>query len=111
MVLRLVESGVGEAAAVAGGAPQRVLYAEVAYDAPDVAAAGLPERHAVAALPALLCFERGLVVAREQGTARLGDEDWVAEWIRDQARRAGRGPGGGAGVLGLFGGLFGGSRG
>lgn len=101
----MIESGVGETTE-----GNKVLYAEVEYDSPDMMAGDLGMRYMVTKLPSLICFDRGEVVERLVDGKEMTKEDAMKAWIEKQAERRGEGTsgdGGSSGGGGFFGGLFG----
>jgi thiol-disulfide isomerase/thioredoxin len=101
LLRELVASGTGEPE---GG----VAYAEVEFDAPDVAAANLGLTYMIRSIPTLLSFDAQEAQAdtRVMDGRQLADRRFLEEWIRTEARRHGDRGGGG----GILGGLFGRSK-
>lgn len=81
----------------------KIGYAEVEFDAPDIMGSSVPMDFMVNSLPSLLVFDRGEVVERVTSVQNMSNEAWLREWIEQQAKRKGEGSSGGPGI---FGGLF-----
>lgn len=81
----------------------KIGFAEVEFDAPDIMGSSVPMDFMVNSLPSLLVFDRGEVVERVTSVQDMSNEAWLREWIEKQAKRKGEGSSGGPGI---FGGLF-----
>ena len=81
----------------------KIKFAEVEFDAPDIMGSSVPMDFMVNSLPSLLVFDRGEVVERVTSVQNMSNERWLREWIEEQAKLKGEGS---SGSPGIFGGLF-----